>query len=179
MMGKCLWNRMAEQGVTEEKQARVFDFDEAVAQARRDFPKEMKNVVMLDSSAPDFYQKVMALAEEIGLNHNQTQNLFKHGEKGKAVATEMNGFQIALVPAGRDAKLGQFPDDQYKSSYFCFQHELGHFVVPKAHTSSSNKDENWREIAADFFAMTRGLQAGVFDKQDVVNQAGQGRALRP
>lgn len=171
MMGKFARNFMAGQGAAQDNEPRVFDFDEAVAQARRDYPEETKNVLFLDSSAPDFYQKATALAKEICLNQYQINSLFKNAEKGTAVATEMNGFQIALVPASRAAEKGQFPGDQYKSSYFCFQHELGHFVVPNAHTSSSNKDVNWREHAADFFAITRGIQAGVFDKKDVVDQA--------
>lgn len=162
---------MPDQDVTTPTQQKVFNFDEAYAQAKKDYPKEMEKVILLDSTAPDFYEKVMEVAQQLRLGERQIERLFQNGQSGTAVASEMNGYQIALIPVNRDADKGQFPGDQYKSAYFCFQHELGHFVVPNAHTSSSNKTGNWREHAADFFAITRGIQEGIFDKQDVVDQA--------
>lgn len=167
-MGNYMRDFMTEQDAT---QPRVFDFNKAVEEAKRDYPKETKDIVFLDTSAPDFHDKLLEFAKLAKLNNIQLDSILERAGRQEAIATEMNGFQVMAIPSQREAAKGQFPDDQYKSAYFCFQHELGHFVVPQAHKMSSTKSTEWREHAADFFAITRGIQAGVFDKKDVVDQA--------
>lgn len=161
---------MPDQSVT-KVDTRVFDFDKAVEEAKRDYPKETKGVTFINTSAPDAYEQIVAFAEKNKLNNIQFNRMLGHLDNKTAIATEMNGEKFMLIPAAREAERGQFKDSQYKSAYFCFQHELGHFVVPGAHTEDKKKETIWREHAADFFAVTRGIQAGVFDKQDIVNQA--------
>lgn len=162
---------MPDQKVTGQE-TQKFDFDQAVAEAKRDYPKETKDIVFINTSSPDFYQQLDAFRIEAKLSPQQFENLITRAQNKEAVATVMNGHKIVAVPADREASLGQFPDSQYKSSYFCFQHELGHFVVPKAHGKVEGaREEDWRENAADFFAVTRGIQAGVFDKKDIIDQA--------
>lgn len=159
---------MPEQQAT-QTEPKVFNFDEAVAEAKKAFPKETEDIVFLNTSAPDFEEKFDAFVIEAKLSPNQAKSLYTRAHNQEAVASVYNGYKIMAIPADREE--GQFPGDKYKSAYFCFQHELGHFVVPEAHAQTGSKTTNWREHAADFFAMTRGVQAGIFDEKDVVDQA--------
>ena len=159
---------MPEQQAT-QTEPKVFNFDDAVAEAKKSFPKETEDIVFINSSAPDFEEKLAVFAQEAGLSPNQHLSLLTKGQNQEAVASVYNGHKIITIPADREE--GQFPGDKYKSAYFVFQHELGHFVVPGAHAETGNRDTNWREHAADFFAMTRGVQAGIFNEKDVVDQA--------
>lgn len=154
-----------------KQEPKVFNFEQAVADARRDFPKETKNLTFIDSSADDFDQKLEEFATKAGLNSIQFAHLVKKAQDKDALATEMNGHQLILIPVTREGEKQSFPGDDYKSAYFCFQHELGHFVVPQAQEMSSNKSGEYKEIAADTFAMMRGLKDGVFQKSDLLSLA--------
>ena len=162
---------MPDQKVTVQE-THKFDFEQAVAEAKRDYPKETKEIVFINTSSPDLYQQLDKFRIEAKLTPQQFENLIERAQNQEAVATVMNGHKIIAIPAERSAERGQFPGSQFKSNYFCFQHELGHFVVPKAHGKVDGaREEDWRENAADFFAVTRGIQAGVFDKKDIIDQA--------
>lgn len=154
------------------QQPKVFDFTKAVEEAKRDYPKRTADITFIDTSAPDFYQQLEEFAKKAGLNGRQIEHIISRAENHEAVASNYGGHKLMAIPVNRPPEKGQFPDNQYKSAYFCFQHELGHFVIPKAHGQDDNKrEEDWRENAADFFAITRGIQAGVFDKKDIIDQA--------
>lgn len=151
-----------------KREPKVFDFDQAVADARRDFPKQTANVTFMDTTAADFPEKLDEFAKKAKLNNTQYNHILKNAGSAIAVATQMNGHGLMLIPVAREGDRQSFPGDDFKSAYFCFQHELGHFVVPNAQGINSGKSEEYKEIAADTFAMMRGLKEGVFQKSDLL-----------
>ncbi len=149
----------------------VFDFEQAVADARRDYPKETSNLTFIDTSAADFPEKLEAFAKKAKLTNAQFEHIIKNAKTSTALATEMNGHDLMLIPVAREGDKQSFPGDDYKSAYFCFQHELGHFVVPNAQGMNSGKSDEYKEIAAYTFAMMRGLKDGTFQKSDLLSLA--------
>lgn len=153
------------------KQEKEFSFADAVAEAKRDFPKQTAGITFIDLAAEDAEKQVQDFAEKAKLTSFQYDSLMRKINSKAAVATEMNGFQILAMPSTREGDKQSFPGDDYKSAYFCFQHELGHFVVPNAQTATSRKSDEYKEHAADTFAMLRGLKEGVFQKSDLLKLA--------
>ncbi|HYD17214.1 MAG TPA: hypothetical protein VEF76_01890 [Patescibacteria group bacterium] len=149
------------------KKETPFDFAEAVAEARRDYPKETANITFFDLASPEVEKEIAAFAEKANLNGRQYDALLEKVENKRAVATEMNGFRIVAVASAGEGDMQSFPGDEYKSAYFAFQHELGHFVVKDAQ-GLSGRAEDYKEHAADTFAVIRGLQAGVLKKSDLL-----------
>ncbi|MDI1226317.1 MAG: hypothetical protein PSY14_01345 [bacterium] len=163
-------DQQVSQFVTQEP--KVFDFEQAVADARRDFPKETKDITFIDTSAPDAFEKLTEWAKMAGLSPTQYNDMMDNAENMNALTKNANGYKLVAMPAKREGANESFSGDSYKSAYFCFQHELGHFVVPQAHasdTSAVRKTTQWREHAADTFAMLRGLKDGVFQKKDLID----------
>jgi hypothetical protein len=150
-----------------QEQPKEFDFEQAVADARRDYPKQTANLTFIDTSAPDFAEKLEEFAKKAKLTSAQYNHILKNAESATALATEMNGHDLMLIPVKREGEKQSFPGDDYKSAYFCFQHELGHFVVKDAQGIGGGTGQ-YKENAADSFAMIRGLQAGVFQKSDLL-----------
>ncbi|MCC7036447.1 MAG: hypothetical protein IT560_03985 [Alphaproteobacteria bacterium] len=144
-----------------------FDFEQAVADARRDYPKQTANLTFIDTSAPDFAEKLEEFAKKAKLTNAQYNHILKNAESSTALATEMNGHDLMLIPVRREGEKQSFPGDDFKSAYFCFQHELGHFVVKDAQGIGGGTGQ-YKENAADSFAMIRGLKDGVFKKSDLL-----------
>ncbi|MBI1216615.1 MAG: hypothetical protein GC185_12455 [Alphaproteobacteria bacterium] len=165
------------QGETQDGTAKKgFDFEAAVADARRDYPKQTEKITFIDTSSPDADEKLLAWANMAGKNQRQFDAMMQHKESNSAFAGEGNGHKLIALPTRRGPDEGAFPGDEAKSAYFSFQHELGHFVVPNAHATDSDASTEHREHAADTFAVLRGLKQGVFSKADVVT-LGDGRCI--
>ncbi len=153
-----------------KEEPKVFDFEKAVADARRDFPRETKYITFIDISAPDAEDKLLEWAKKSGMNQSQLDKMMTKAGNMEAVAKVVNGHTLLAMPSQRENSAAEsFPGNAYKSAYFCFQHELGHFVIPEGHAASSNKSTEYREHAADTFAMMRGLKDGVFQKTDLLH----------
>lgn len=175
-------NLMPDQQVSQflKQEPKLFDFEQAVADARRDFPKETQDITFIDTSAPDAQEKLLEWAKMAKMTPTQFEKMMENAEGMNAVAKNVNGFKLIAMPSQREGANESFPGDAFKSAYFCFQHELGHFVVPQGHASESNKSTEYREHAADTFAMMRGLKEGVFQKTDILdlsNRRGHGMLL--
>lgn len=163
-----------------QKSRFVFNFDEAVEEAKRDYPKETENVTFIDTSAPDAAEKLLAWAQEAGYSQTQYEALIYKMEHQVAFATSSNstGGKLLGMPVNRDAEKYGFKGEREKSAFFTFNHELGHLVIPEGLANESSKSTEYREHAADTFAVLRSLQQGVLDKKDVVNKAdGRGQEM--
>jgi hypothetical protein len=155
------------------KNASGFDFDAAVAAARRDFPRETAKVTFLDLSAKDAADKFRAwlLASP--------QNTKKLAEKLVAANIPKNGFTrlrdtgeilVAVNPRSASHHLR----NPAHEGLFAFHHELGHALTSASlpqyfeeevplHVSARH------EVAADIFAALRGIAGGTLTREDVEN----------
>ncbi len=158
---------MAQQDGQENTGTQVFDLAKAVEMARRDFPAQTKNITFIDTTAPDAEDQLYAWAVKAGQNQIQYETLLDYKDQHITVARESNGHRLIALPLGREAEDGAFPGNPYKSAWYSFLHELGHFVVPEAHASTGSKSTQHNEHAADTFAAVMGLQLGIFDKADI------------
>jgi hypothetical protein len=166
------------QGV--QKSRFVFNFDQAVEEAKRDYPKETRNVTFIDTSAPDAAEKLLAWAKEAGFSKTQYEALLDKMENQVAFATASNSTDHKLLgmPVTRAPEKYGFKGEKEKSAFFTFNHELGHLVIPGGLANESTKSTEYREHAADTFAVLRSLQQGVLDKKDIVNKAdGRGQEM--
>lgn len=150
--------------------SKYFNFSEAVAEAQRDYPKETEGVTFIDTSAPDAADKLLKWAQEEGLNQTQFDSMMKHLKNESAFVRESKktGHKLLAVPVERAPEKWGFEGEKDKSAFFVFNHELGHLVVPECIAGDSSKSTEYREHAADTFAMMRSLQQGVVDKKDII-----------
>lgn len=145
-----------------------FDFNAAVADARRDYPEQLKDMTFVNLDDKD------ALAEiALWVTARSGETIDMLSSRGSLSRMTPDSYGFSVPDPYSDAKLlashgtfldalTVFRDDPYKQVAFVFLHELGHLVIRIA-DQSGNPDEN----AADAFALLRGMQLGIFDKDDV------------
>lgn len=160
--------------------SKYFNFAEAVAEAKRDFPKETEDVTFVDTSAPDAQDKLLEWARAEGLSQRQFDSMMNMLESQSAFVSKAkkSGHKLMAVPVERDKSKWGFENEKDKSAHFVFNHELGHLVVPECVAGDSTKSTEYREHAADTFAMMRCLQQGTLDKRDIAAKSNdRGHAL--
>jgi hypothetical protein len=169
-----------------------FDFNQAVADARRDYLDETENTTFVDLSAPDAkaqveewfkeYLRLSGISEErLEKSENVKEIIRQEAEKifrnplGKSWTITAGGKTISLL-----ALATELPRTGIMLSLpFIFRHELGHIVAKNGHPSDANKfealeeqqmfhEKNQHERVADCFAVLYGLQQGDLSKADIV-----------
>lgn len=156
-----------------QKSRFVFDFDQAVEEAKRDYPKETANVTFIDTTAPDAADQLLAWAQKANYSQTQYNALIQkmHDQSAFASSSSSTGDKLLAIPVNRDPEKWGFKNERDKSAFFVFNHELGHLVIPEALANDSRKSTEYREHAADTFAVLRSMQQGVLDKKDIVAKA--------
>lgn len=163
-------------GATDQQQQKTlrFDFNEAVAEARRDFPAETKGITFIDLDAPDaaekmqkFYDGLSDTAKREANNRRAEDADFLTAKARPAVWRTTDGQGVMLAYGSRSLmndieKVALNGLDPEKNRHYTFWHEAGHIIVPGGQYNS-----NHGEHAADSFAVLKGLQSGFLDKQDV------------
>lgn len=162
-----------------------FDFNKAVDLARRDYPKETKDMVFVDFADPNAAEKVEAWRKTLPL-----RTRFKLKRKG---AYDANNVYIprsaptkALVTFDSRKlpdSMWHHPDSYTKSLAFEFQRQFAHalFPHPAIVHSFSRKDSsdhdpyklNKPETVADTFAALRALQTGELTAKDIEKISGE------
>lgn len=142
-----------------------FDFERAVEEARRDFPKQTQHVTFLDGSRPDAFEKLYAWAVEQKMRTIQWDRMLApwFENKNAGAIPGMNGGMLLIMHP--DNPSNTFRGDADKCNHFTFDHELGHIVSPKG--SGPDIDADTAENVADSFATMRGLQRGTLHKPDL------------
>ncbi len=160
-----------------------FDFNKAVADARRDFPAETKNVAFFDLDAPDVDAQMQKFYD--GLAPDAKKNVdairydnpdFLTSRASPAAWRALDGTGILMAYGTRthlsEAEIIAYkPTEAAKHLQYTFQHELGHLVVKGA-----DKHGNYAEHAADAFAVLRGFQSSFMTRRDV-KEISDGRAM--
>ena len=145
-----------------------FDFNAAVADARRDYPQQLKELTFVDLDGADALPEIALWVtarsgETINmLAERGSLNRMTPGSYGFSVADPHSDATLLASHGSHVTPLRVFADDPYKQAAFVFLHELGHLVIRIAQ-ESGNPDEN----AADAFALIRGMQLGIFTMDDV------------
>lgn len=150
-----------------------FDFDAAVAEARRDFPAQTENVTFINGDDPDAQDKLFEWAVSQKLRTLEWDRMLAPMLDNKcscAMPGHNGGFVLLVHPSAPSMRFGE---DHDKSNHYTFDHELGHIVT----TLGIGHGADVAEHSADGFAALRGLQRGTLSKQDVkraadVNDAG-------
>lgn len=150
-----------------------FDFNKAVADARRDFPAETANTTFVAIDAPGAEEQMQAFID--GLPEEDRSLISKFRENNPDAFTANQGARVWATASGKKlltAFTGEHQpsaqelilfgtQDDAKQAYYTFEHELGHVVVKNA-----DNPTNYSEHAADTFALLRGFQSGFLDKSD-------------
>ncbi len=160
-----------------------FDFNKAVADARRDFPAATAKVTFFDLDAPDvevqmekFYDS-LSPAEKKNVDDIRYENPdFLTSRDNPTAWRSLEGTGVLMAYGTRthlsEAEVIAYkPTEAAKHLQYTFQHELGHLVVKNA-----DKYGNYSEHAADAFAVLRGFQSSFMTRQDV-KEISDGRAM--
>jgi hypothetical protein len=166
-----------------------FSFQKAVAEARRDFPKETATTTFADLSTPAGRQDLLRWAEKLPDVQKRPAPLREAAVIEIAALADLRGFMVHGA-VDTDEKLLVFsgaghPNGRGFSQQFIFDHELGHIVVPGgttpleqpqprdgktlslaqygAHITTSNH----RETIADSFAVLRGIRRGTLSPEEI------------
>lgn len=146
----------------------AFDFNKAVADARRDYPRQTRNTTFVDLDAHDAMEQMADWIEK--LDEDSKEALYRSGTL-REMNPESDGFtisslygdeRIVATHSRHNPFLPFFPDEPEKQAAFVFFHELGHVVVPWADIPTS-----YAEHGADVFGVLRGISKGIFNKKDV------------
>jgi len=165
------------------KSASGFDFNAAMEAARRDFPQETAKITFIDLSAQDAADKFRDWL--LASPHNTkklteklvTENIRKNGftrlrDTGEiVVAVNPNSASHHLRNPGHEG-------------LFAFHHELGHALTSASLSRVTNGDDILahvaarHEVAADVFAVLRGIAGGTLTREDAENLS-LSRAMAP
>lgn len=146
----------------------AFDFNKAVAEARRDYPRETKNTTFVDLDAPDAMEQMASWVEK--LDEASIKVLYRTGtlmemnpdSDGFSISSLYGDKRIVATHSQHNPFLPFFAGEPDKQAAFVFFHELGHVVVPGADIPT-----NYSEQSADVFGVLRGISKGLFEKKDV------------
>ena len=160
-----------------------FDFNKAVADARRDFPSATKQITFFDLDAPDVEAQMQKFYD--GLSPAAKKNVdairvddpdFLTARDNPVAWRSQEGIGILAAYGTRThlsdvEKIAYNPTEAAKHLQYTFQHELGHLVVKNA-----DRPGNYAEHAADAFAVLRGFQSSFLTRQDV-KEISDGRSM--
>jgi hypothetical protein len=140
-----------------------FIFEEAVAELRRDYPRETEDVAFINGNDPDgpaqirqwcVDQKMPKMIWDRWMYNLVCQEetiAFKVGDK----------HLIALFPDNMSFFFQDAPD---KGKFMALFHEAGHLIQPRG----MEHDVDIKEISADSFAILRGISKGLWSKEDIL-----------
>lgn len=145
-----------------------FDFDQVVAQARRDFPEETAQTTFINGDDPDALDQLYQWAVSQRKRTIEWDNMEPYVDNKRPFSTDSrDGATVLMMHPSNPTQ--SFPGDPDKSNFLTFDHELGHIVAPKGMGKHIPADVT--ELVADSFAAIRGLQRGSLTKQDVQTMA--------
>jgi hypothetical protein len=156
--------------------ADIFDFPAAEAAAQRDYPEETKDIMFVDLSLPDAKEKLHAWYSNSG--HKFTERDLEDLLKRPFANISCDGTKKILASNPKKSPSTnhmRWMDDMLRAKFdhFCFNHELGHLIIPGGIYLASQKlshtihTGNKRESLADCFAVLRGLQQKTLSADEV------------
>jgi hypothetical protein len=139
-----------------------FDFNEAVADAKRDYPEQTANITFIDLASPHALQDIKNWFEE--RKEEVAPDFFKKSLEDMLKAKRGK----SLVPSFSDKKTGALlvidtreDGEGLFNLRFVFNHELGHILT------NFMGDTLLKEQQADCFAILRGLKEGSLHQKDI------------
>lgn len=181
---------------------RPFDFDEAVAIARADFPEETKNITFIDLSQPDAKQKLMDWMQstdprfrEKYLEDGTPEDFADKGlqHRGFGLADSLSGKTVIASHSKASPDMFVFGEESRELAYvFC--HELGHAIakngIPRLMLELTFrpadeqcweylKQVNLAENVADSFASIYGVAKGWLDDAGDLGRIGFFTTMAP
>jgi hypothetical protein len=177
--------------ISQRKVTLTFDFNKAVADARRDYPEETKNITFIDGSDSDPIKQFVAWINSTSPEFQQLI-LRDRGLKSTAETWARESFttrrgmltlrdpvsEKAAVIVDHKGSLVRYylsPSVPLKRvANFFFNHEFGHALLEKGLVTSMNQFSTINEfvtfgfeINADAFAVLRSFQQGSLDMEDM------------
>jgi len=149
------------------KPAKPFDFNAAVAEAKRDFPALTQNVTFINGDDPDAKHRLRAWAIAQRLRTVEWDRLVEpmfDNQRACAIPGHAGGYVLLMHPSAPSMRFGADAD---KANHYTFDHELGHIVTKRGTGDLPDVAEH----SADSFAALRGLQRGTLTKADVQRAA--------
>lgn len=152
-----------------------FDFDAAVAAAQRDYPPMAARTTFVNLSAPDAPAQLQQWFAAIAPEHvtpQQAAVLLAGGMK-KNGFTFIDHAPLRMVLAMRPDTTSNYTGGGNEAAYV-FNHELGHAVTGDGYMSAGDAPPPLHviargEIAADIFAVLRGISTGTMTRVDAEN----------
>lgn len=151
----------------------AFDFNAAVAAARRDYPEETAHVTFVNLSAPDAQERIRGWFNA-ATDLPQAEIAAFAAQAGRKtgfmrIAHGTGKIIVAASASPSSRYLGG--DSPAKEAAYAFSHELGHAVVTHgaaaAYPDAAPLHEQARgEIAADVFAVLRGIAQKTMTRED-------------
>ena len=151
-----------------------FDFAKAVAEAKRDYPAETRNITFIDIDAPDAPAQYAAWMDKLKSPQSHARAAYSGADK---LTADMGAFAMGFEGHVVVAVHGQKPDrpagkaegiPQGRWLQYVFDHELGHAIVKGGMKDGIlNPPPNFKESIADSFAVLRGLRNGTLDRSDI------------
>lgn len=170
----------------------VFDFQKAIEEARRDYPRQTKNITFIDGSDPAALEDLHKWAVAQKIKPGEWEGMLAMMEdEGAFSHTGHAGGKIVVVPTKKSPDKMRLLDDPHKSNQLSFDHELGHMIMPegtgptmttqeyffnnllaqRGQMTTSDVYGHQAEYAADSFAAIRGIRRGSLDKADISHLA--------
>lgn len=139
----------------------TFDFNQAVAAAKHDYPTETAHATFIDMAAHDAEQQIRDWHKNEGAAASgfDVEDVLKEARKSPLGVThrQYGGHALITMDTRRDGK-------GIKNLRFRFNHELGHIV---ANTYEGRRLTTLGEEQADCFAVLRGLKEGAMTDKDI------------
>lgn len=152
-----------------------FDFDAAVAEAQRDYPRMAAHTTFVNLSAPDAREQLQHWFAAISPEHVSPQQaaILLAGGLKKNGFTFIDHAPLRMVMAMRPDSTSGYTGGGNEAPYV-FNHELGHAVTGDGYMSTGDAPPPLHviargEIAADIFAVLRGISTGTMTREDAEN----------
>jgi hypothetical protein len=148
---------------TAPEKTRPFIFEEAVAELRRDYPRETENTTFINGTDAEGLKQLRQWCTDQNMHERVWDRHIKNHIPGKdAFAYETGGKSIVVIFS--DCPAFFFQDDPDKENFMTLFHEAGHIIQPRG----LKHDIDIKETSADNFAALRGISKGLWSKEDIL-----------
>ncbi len=157
-----------------DNSASAFNFDAAVRAAQKDYPAETKPVTFINLSASGAIEKIGAWLASVAGEATTAEHIARLAAQVAAKNAVMRFSHLSgqmMLASSSKPKSAYLGASAAREAVFAFDHELGHAVTQNGVTAQASTqprlhEQAQSEIAADVFAILRGLSRGTMSRSE-------------